>query len=178
MEAVLHYFEVSRQIFGVISHNAIDVGKAYHSCRCSTYKKVIVDTSSLSDEYTSILAVEAANDTADLRGLIFTLLVLGVSPHLPLRHKLLPNSHHRMNALHAEKREIARINARACIDTATYRRVSVAVDVDIQLRDKALWYREKPNSKWTGSFSVTRTCGQLLLIDVGDRSMNASIDCV
>lgn len=61
------------------------MGKWYHSFRRRNYNKVKVDTSNLSDEYTLILAVEAAIDTADFRGLISTFLVLGVSPRLPLR---------------------------------------------------------------------------------------------
>lgn len=177
-ETLLRSHAVERQVSGVESHNALGVGERYHSFLRRIFEKVKADSSDIPDEYALALAVKAANDTAGPHGLSPTLLVFGVTPRLPLRPQNLPDNHQRMRALRTAKSEMARLISRARLETALSRRVPAAADVDIQIGDEVLWFRDKPVGRWTGPFIVTGRRGQLLQIDDGDRTTTASIDRV
>lgn len=105
----------------------------------------------LDDEYALTMAVKAVNGTAGPSGTVPSWLLFGVVPRLPIHPLPLPNNTDRMMALRLAGDEMARITARARIETALSRNTPGAADAIIRMGETVLWYRDKPIERWTGS---------------------------
>lgn len=119
------------------------------------YNKISSETPSIPDNNALSLAFETANNTFGSRGLFPTLLVLGITPRLPLTPQFLRVNYQRVNILRFLKQEMAQLVSRERIGTALARHTLSAADTPIQIGDEVLWYRDNPVGRWTGSLVIT-----------------------
>lgn len=169
---------VSLRISGVESHNALGEGERYHAFLRRVYTKVKLESPDLAPDPVLAVAVKAVNETAGPSGFVPTLLVFGVSPHLPFEPRALPGQAMRMRVMYAARKEMGRLTAQERVSAALLRNAPAASGTTIAVGDEVLWYREKPTVKWTGPFTVTDRRGKLLRLDDGDREVSTSVDKV
>jgi len=63
---------------GTHSYNSLSAGESYHNMLRRIYNKVSIDHLSMPDQVRLVLSVKAMNDNSGPKGLVPSLLVLGV----------------------------------------------------------------------------------------------------
>ena len=169
---------IKHQSSGVQSQNALGVGERYHSCLRQIYRKVRQAKPTIAPQNALTLAIKAMNDTAGPHGLVLTLLIFGVMPKIPVVPTQLPEQISRMAALHSAQKEMFASIAKERLNTAIRTNVPSAAIKDIEVGAEVLVYREKPENKWTGPFTVLQSDGKVLQVDVKGSPTQVSVDKV
>lgn len=117
-------------------------------------------------------------DMAGPNGLTPALLVFSIILPIPFVTNRIPGQVKRMKELWSAKNEITRMKANEREKLALQRNVLAAAEKEVSVRGKVLMFREKPVTKWVGSYSVEQRHGKSLEFDTGDHIIVASIDKV
>ena len=169
---------IKHQSSGVQSHNALSVGERYHSFLRQIYRKVRQAKPTVAPQNALMLAIKAMNETAGPHGLVPTLLIFGVMPRIPVVPTQLPALILRMEAMHSARKEMSASIAKERLNTSIRTNVPSAAMKDIDVGAEVLVYREKPEKKWTGPFTVLQSDGEVLHIGVKGSPTQVSVDKV
>jgi hypothetical protein len=94
---------IELQYSGVESQKSIGAGETLHSSLRRVYKRIISENPTIDPELALHLSVKASNDTANVNGLVPSLLVFGVLPRFPMTPTDLPDQGLRMAALQVKR---------------------------------------------------------------------------
>lgn len=109
---------INLQFSGVESHNALGKGERYHAPLQSVYQILAKNRPSLSKELLLRYAIKGVNDTANIDGLVPSLLVFAVVPTFPMRNSQLPGQKSRLQAIVDARIEMGNIVAEQRITRA------------------------------------------------------------
>lgn len=82
---MFHAAEITNQSSGVTRHNAIGVGECYHAFLWKLFEEIMKEDNHASPITALNIAKEIVNDTAEIPGVVPTLLVFGVLQRIPIR---------------------------------------------------------------------------------------------
>ena len=136
-------YGITLQFSGVESHNSIAKGERYHAPLRRIYQLLTENNPNLSNTLALRYAIKGINDTANIDGLVPSLLVFGVVPYFPLSNRILPNQRSRLQAIVDARLEMGRIVAEQRIYRALKSKLPRAVVHDIKAGDDVIVYREK-----------------------------------
>lgn len=160
---------------GVESHNSLGETERYHAFLRNIFERVRHEHPNMNQSLILQVAIKACNDTAGPAGNVPTLLVFGVIPRMPIHPEELPAQRDRMNALHRARNHMTNLMARSKLIKASKLRVPNAVDLEINIGDPILVYRDDPG-KWVGPYRVIDTDHKSIYIDWDGRLTVMSID--
>ncbi len=129
------------------SHNSMGAGERHHAPLRRIYKKLKVEYPNLDNPRTLALAVHELNNTAIPEGLIFTLLVFGTVPKIPLENveHLASTQRERFAAMEKARKEMEQIVAKQRISLANKSRTKSMNMFTILPGSEVLVRREKCN---------------------------------
>ena len=119
-------------------------------------------------------AIKGINDTANMDGLVPSLLVFGVIPSFPITNRTLPNQKARLQAIVDERLEMGEIVTEQRIARALNSKLPPAVTHDVKAGDEVFVFREK-KKRWIGPYKVNRVEDKRVFITDGKTSRPFSI---
>lgn len=146
---------ITLQFSGVESHNALGKGERYHAPLRRVYQILAKNHPNMSKDLLLRYAIKGVNDTANIDGLVPSLLVFGVVPTFPMSNRQLPGQKARLQAIVDARLEMGSIVAEQRITRALRSKLPPAVHYDISPGDLVLVHREK-TKKWVGPYKVHR----------------------
>lgn len=151
---LLQVIYIKESSSGIEIHNAIRVRERVHAYLRRVYNKVRAGNSALSTPYAPQLAVKATKDTAGPSGLVPTIFIFGFMPRVPLMPNYLPTNSNIIRAMLDARREMAKISNMTIVKTAATSNVPGAADLEYQIGDEVMMFREKPISKLLGPYII------------------------
>ena len=167
-------YGVMLQFSGVESHNSIGKGERYHAPLRRIFQLLSTNNPNLSKELALRYAIKGINDTANIDGLVPSLLVFGVVPSFPLSNRILPNQKARLQAMVDARLEMGRIVTEQRISRALRSKLPPAVLHNIKAGDNVLVYREA-KKRWIGPYTVNRVEDKLAFLSDGKTSRPFSV---
>lgn len=143
------------QFSGVESHNSIGKGERYHPPLRRVFDLLCRNNPNMKKELLLRYAIKGVGYTANMDGLVPSLLVFGVVPSFPMTEKPLPNQRARLQAIVDARLEMGRIVTEQRITRALRSKLPPAVTHDIRVGQESLVYREK-KKRWVGPYTVSR----------------------
>lgn len=122
--------------------------------------------------------MKSCNDTSGINGLSSSLLVFGIVRRLPIFPKELSTMVERTKVVKSFRDKMTRMVTTDLIKLALSKNVPAAVDEGIMNGAEVVMFRERPVSKWAGPYIILRRNGKMLILDIGDRFIDESIDRV
>ena len=159
-------FWITLQYSGVESHNSIAKGERYHAPLRRIYKLLTNNNPNLTKSLALRYALKGINDTANINGLVPSLLVFGVVPSFPLTNRSLPNQRARLQAIVEARLEMGRIISEQRITRALRSKLPPAVINHVKAADDVLVFREKA-IRWIGPYKVSRVEDKMVFVSDG-----------
>ena len=156
------------------SHNSITNGERYHAPLRRIYQLLRNNNPNLSKSLALRYALKGINDTANLNGLVPSLLVFGVVPSFPLSNKPLPNQRARLQAIVDARLEMGSIVSEQRITRALRSKLPPAVLHNKNAGDDVLVFREK-KKRWVGPYKVNRVEDKMAFITDGKTTRPFSV---
>jgi len=159
---------------GIESHNSLGNGERYHNPLRRIFLKILKDHPNLDKVLALNITVKAMNDTMGPEGIVPTLLVYGIMPHVQATKGTLPNQKERMKAITTSQLEMNTITAELRIRKALLSKVPPSADYILNVGSKVRVVRES-DRVIKGPFTITRVDGKQIFVDYDGTEKQFSI---